>query len=259
MDTSRIINEILAQPDGMVWEGDQVFMPAYQLHISGELAEQTEHPDRFVVMVHFRVSHQRLFPNGLADFAVAMGDTLELACREAVRVWVEGALTTIMHACHSEDACECVVTKATLTSLTGPAQTPVVWDLFIGPLQGISPQADHVSIDNHTVLKAILPPLTGELSDPSVLWVRAVLTKQGKESQNECYLNNAAWSNGITALYDITDSWGKIDGFVLLRQCFICVPTDREASPEKVADLQRLYAEVNRPAPITRKWWQFWK
>jgi len=259
MNSTPSINDILVKLKGAVREGDHIFLPSELLQISGELAEQTEHPGRTIAVVNFRVTHPRLFPNGFTDFAVGMGETLELACQDAVRVWCEGALTTIMHANKGEDACECgVVTRATLTSLTTD-QTPVIWDVFVGPLQGSGMNAEHIKVDHLTILKAILNALTGELYQRKVLWIRAVMTRYEKQVQNECYSNNATWDPGLQSLYGVTKAWGVIDGFLIHRQCIICVPTDRKPDPETVADLQQRNATVYKPAPGERKWWQFWK
>ncbi len=261
MAHEQTIAELFARIDGVTLDGDAVIFHPEEIRVTGAVCDSTEHPDHFVVAAAFTATHPELAPDGIDDFAVGMGDNLEEAIFDATRVWLEGALLTIRHACKPDEECDCgLVDKQEMVTLPVDTQRPIVWDFYIGAMQGMGiNDGDGGNNEDQGLMQAVLGVLSRELGQPRVIWVRAILTRYGTEVRAECMVNNEPWAPGIYMLDKVGHAWTGVSGMRMRRQFMVCRPTDRDPRPEIAAQIAERLTERNASLRTKRPWWQFWK
>lgn len=257
MSNSKNVREHLINIPGAVKTDDGVVMEKEGFSISAELSNSNCVEDIYVVMVSFTIDHPDLLTEAVNDFSASTGRTEDEAVEDAVRVWVEGALPVFLHL-YKKDNCG-LVEELELTSLSEEGE-PVVWDMLRGPLQGIGESTTEElkgSFEESMMLHTMLNDITGQLHRNELLWIRAVITKNGDEISGDCYINNEFWEDGLRALYYWADSWGPCESPQIRRQFFICSSTDKEADPQRVTQLKEQLAEQMKKSK--KKWWKPWK
>ncbi len=254
----NIIDFLLEIP-GTVKSAEEASVEKDGFSISAEIANSKAMEEVHVVMVTFRISHPSLLPEGVDDFSVATGRDESGALREAIKIWVEGALTVFLHLDKSNCNCS-LVEEMELASLTENGD-PVVWDLLRGPLQSMGEASTEElkgSFEHNVMLHYMLNDITGELNRNEALWVRAVITKSGDEISGDCYINNQFWEEGLRSLYYWADTWGHCEAPQVRRQFMICRPTDKEASAETVAQLKEQMVK-QQESSTKKRWWKPWQ
>lgn len=248
--TKPEVNQLISYLEkipGAVRFGEGVKLDKEGFIITANLSNSKKVGKYHMAVVSFKISHENLLPESVSDFAVGINDDEDAAIQHAFGIWLVGGLTVLKHL-HTS-ACDCgVVEEMVMTSLTENRE-PIVWKVLRGPLMGMgieSEKAPEGSVDNNSMVEALMDAITGQLHQRKKIWIRGIVTRVEDEISGECYLNNRHWQEGLDALTIWAKSWGTCEGIQTRRQFMICVPTDKKPTKEAMEQIRKNLASRKR-------------
>lgn len=185
----------------------------------------TYHTNLVTIPLHVRASHKVLFPEGIYEIVVGMGENLADALAYGAGLWVYGSFLTIHELFVHPDQADGRVLRLDMAAEDTETGQKSEWVIYLGPLlQTGAFQQDN--LDQTILVQKLLNVITGELHQQKLLWVRGFMAKMPDNSlTGDCWLNNGDWLEGLNALYWFAEEWDKQDVYAALKQFMVIVPS----------------------------------
>ena len=227
----------------------------FGMRIECEVGQRLEQGENHIVMLSITAFHEKLFPAGIIDGAVAVSPTPEGAIQNAARIWTDCTFPVICEALgvHTDKSKVKQIAASTVDLATN---RPMDWTIFRSDLGVVGIDLSQASTSakemlNGEILQTLASEFPGALIPKRANWLKCSVTRQPNgDITGDCWLNNQKWEVGMRRLKEYAESLPPSRDLQVRRQFFFLQPTVKSSLPP--------------PAPTAspeagKKWWEVWK
>lgn len=217
--------ELEATGHEVVQTAEQLLVKPIDLTLEVHFDPPTYHTNLVTIPLHVRASHSLLFPQGVYEIVVGMGETLTDAFAYGAGLWVYGSFLTLHELFVPPDQADERILRLDMAAEDTETGQKSDWVIYVGPLLKTGAfQPDN--LDQTLLVQKLLNAITGELHRQELLWVRGFMAKMpDNRLTGDCWLNNSNWWEGLSALYWFAEEWDKQDVYAALKQFMVIVPS----------------------------------
>jgi hypothetical protein len=179
------------------------------------LENPDNHPSVFHIMV--MAIHPVCFPQGLEEYVVGIGSTLQEKVKVVLDDYLESTFLTILESLSDTH-------DPALDFMAQTGDKDILWHPSLSSLTLRGPWKEYPDID--LVWRLLLEQLKGSLRDQKMNWLMVFIAKQADgRVVCECLLNNEPWHEGTTIFNAYAQNWPatgeyrSLKQFIILRRC----------------------------------------
>ena len=228
----------------------------FGVRIECEISQRLEQGENQIVMLTISAFHDRVFPAGIVDAAVAVAPTVEGAIQNAARIWTECTFPVICESLGIRPD-KSKVKKMDASTVDLATNRQVDWSIFRGDLNvvgiDLSQASDSVrEMLNSEILQTLASEFPGSLVGNRANWLKCSVTRQPNgEISGDCWLNNQKWEVGMRRLKEYAETLPPSRELQVRRQFFLLQPVVKAVSAAPVVSAPK--------AESGKKWWEVWK
>ncbi len=204
------------------------------------------------------VASHEAFASPIEDQLAALGSSPQQQAEYAADVWMMSFLRPLHSFLHGNTADDPPLAMVT----TGPDGELYGWHAFT--TVPASTKNDLPS-GRMEFMQHLVGPLNTLLVDRKPHTLKCFLMKspgvdepgKGTGINASCHFDDREWVQGLSQLYYLGDSWGRLDVERMRRQWFFFKPATREMLGDA---WDRLAGALTTPGkPASKSWWKFWQ
>lgn len=221
---------------------EEVEFPPLKIWITGQFDMVEEKEDgSFQSRLIIRTRHQKLFPDGIFEYAYGGGESEEEASVNAAFRWIESDFNTIHDLLCTSAEHDHSDSKTELISFNAEGGL-IAWDVVFGPLIRTASEQVKEDVPIDTFLMELFNLINGTLLHEKEIYpIKCfVMTDREGEISMDCRVNGRFWEEGEAVLKEYAEKWGLKNEFHWRKQYFIIVPKNLEElrNPELLVKIQ---------------------